>query len=373
MHIVQLANFYGPRSGGLRTAVDRLAGGYCTDGHRVTTIVPDAEDREIRDGDRTVVTVRAPIAPLLGGDYRMIVDRRAVDEIIDRVAPDVIELSDKTTLVGPAVRRRRYGTPIVMFSHERLDEVTIRATRVRSTGRLVDRYNRRLAGRVDAIVCASRYAAHEFAHHVEAIDHLPLGVDLVRFRPRTVPERRVPRIVVAVRLSPEKGPELLLDTSRALLEAGCDHEMVVYGDGPLRTRLVDRSTGLPIRFAGFVADRQALATEMATADLGIAPGPLETFGLAALELLASGTPVVVPDRGALAEIADGRCAVAVERTGPAFASAAATLMAGDRRRQQAAARTLAERYDWQHTIDGMLRVFDRVRARPTTSQERSYL
>lgn len=374
MHIVQLANFYGPRSGGLRTAVDQLADGYCARGHRVTTVVPSDVSGVRHDGERTVVTIRSPIAPLLGGDYRMIVDRRAVDAVLARCAPDVIELSDKSTLVAPAERARSRGAGVVLVSHERLDEVVARATRIAAARRLADRFNRRLLDRVDAVVCASGYAADELAGHGTIIDRIPLGVDLDRFRPGRVRIRVRPRILVAVRLSPEKGPDLVVATSRALLDRGVDHEMVVYGDGPLRGRLERSAHGLPVRFAGFLADRGALADEMAAADVGIAPGPLETFGLAALELLASGTPVVVPNRGALAEIADGTCAVATERTPDGFASAVRSVLAGDRRLQQRAARSLAETYSWERTTSGMLDVFERVtRAERSLAQGRSNL
>ncbi|MET0197687.1 MAG: alpha-(1-2)-phosphatidylinositol mannosyltransferase, partial [Rhodococcus fascians] len=40
VRIVQLANFYGPRSGGLRTAVDQLGAGYTAAGHEVILVVP---------------------------------------------------------------------------------------------------------------------------------------------------------------------------------------------------------------------------------------------------------------------------------------------------------------------------------------------
>ena len=39
--VVQVANFYGPRSGGLRTAVDRLGAEYCARGHEVFLIDED--------------------------------------------------------------------------------------------------------------------------------------------------------------------------------------------------------------------------------------------------------------------------------------------------------------------------------------------
>jgi len=51
-----------------------------------------------------------------------------------------------------------------------------------------------------------------------------------------------------------------------------------------------------------VANRESLAKLLAAADVVIAPGPAETFGLSALEALASGTPVVVSSRSALPEV-----------------------------------------------------------------------
>ncbi|MEY2959595.1 MAG: hypothetical protein RLZZ01_2163 [Actinomycetota bacterium] len=359
LHIVQLANFYGPGSGGLRTAIDRLAAGYCERGHRVTTIVPSEFDGRFVVGERTTVGIASPVAPLLGGGYRLAIDRTAVAEQLAADPPDVIELSDKTTLTASIRRDPIRATPVVLFSHERLDAVIARAVGTTWFDPLVDRYNRRLARRVDTIVCASRYAATEFERIDVEVSQVPLGVDLATFRPdhssqpTTSPGTPL-RLIAVVRLSPEKDPWLLVETSRRLFADGVDHELVVHGDGPLRERLVRMSTGLPIRFGGFVEDRRRLAADMASADVGIAPGPLETFGLAALELLASGTPVVVPSSGALAEIADGRVAVAADRTPESFAAAIRTLASRNRGDLSDAARSLACRFSWDRTISSML-------------------
>ena len=88
--------------------------------------------------------------------------------------------------------------------------------------------------------------------------------------------------------------------------------LVVAGDGPLRARLerAARRKGLPVTFAGFITDPTELAALLASADVVIAPGPVETFGLAALEALACGTPVVVSADSALPEVI-GAAGVAV--------------------------------------------------------------
>lgn len=62
-----------------------------------------------------------------------------------------------------------------------------------------------------------------------------------------------------------------------------------------------RSKGLPVTFLGYIADRKRVAEILASADISIAPGPIETFCLSALESLASGTPVVASATSAVGE------------------------------------------------------------------------
>src|SRR6201985_518230 len=93
-----------------------------------------------------------------------------------------------------------------------------------------------------------------------------------------------------------------MDAFPALREGGIDARLVVVGDGPLRARLQRQAARLPVDFTGFVSDRHSVAELLASADVALAPGPHETFGLAALESLACGTPAVVSRTSALAEI-----------------------------------------------------------------------
>ena len=111
-------------------------------------------------------------------------------------------------------------------------------------------------------------------------------------------------LVHAGRLSPEKKPQRSLNTLATLRANGLPARLVVAGDGPLRRRLERRATRdrLPVTFAGFLPDRTDLAALLASADVAIAPGPAETFGLAGLEALACGTPVVVSAESALPEV-----------------------------------------------------------------------
>jgi alpha-1,6-mannosyltransferase len=59
-----------------------------------------------------------------------------------------------------------------------------------------------------------------------------------------------------------------------------------------------------VRLVGYVSSRARLAEIYAEHDVLLAPGPYETFGLAALEGLAAGLSLVAPDAGGSAELLD---------------------------------------------------------------------
>ncbi|MGO4428999.1 glycosyltransferase, partial [Streptomyces sp. MCAF7] len=135
--------------------------------------------------------------------------------------------------------------------------------------------------------------------------------------------------------------------------------LVVAGDGPLRPRLEARAReeGLPAAFLGHVADRGALAALQASADVVLAPGPAETFGLAALEALACGTPVVVSELSALPAIVGPAGATAADH-GAAFADAVEHLLSRPEPTRRATARARAERYSWPEAVAAFLAAHD---------------
>ena len=106
-------------------------------------------------------------------------------------------------------------------------------------------------------------------------------------------------------------------------------------------------------FLGFVADRQQMAELLASADVVLAPGPIETFGLAALESLASGTPVVVSRTSALKEVVgpqESGAGLAVAPEGIAFAGAVQDLLGQPVEDRRRAARARAEAFPWSRSV-----------------------
>ena len=62
MRIVQLANFVGPSSGGMKTAVGALGAGYVTAGVERLLVVPGNRDARYATEQGDVVELRAPPA-----------------------------------------------------------------------------------------------------------------------------------------------------------------------------------------------------------------------------------------------------------------------------------------------------------------------
>jgi len=251
----------------------------------------------------------------------------------------------------------------VMVSHESLRGLLSLSGLPGPVARyLADRVNARTVRRYDTVVCTTAWASEEFDRFGAAnIRRVPLGVDLELFHPdRYDPdlrERLVTKdqvmLVHCGRLSMEKRPARSVQALAQLCAAGVDAVLVVAGDGPLRAKLVRQSEGLPVRFLDFVPDKPTLASLLATADVVIAPGPIETFGLAALEALACGTPVVVDASSALPEVV-GDAGVAVYGEGDAFADGVAEVLLRQPEVRRLEARKRAEEFSWAVSVRGFL-------------------
>ncbi len=131
--------------------------------------------------------------------------------------------------------------------------------------------------------------------------------------------------------------------------------LVVAGDGPLRSALEKRAAGLPVVFAGHVGGRDRMARLLSAADVVLAPGPVETFGLAALEALACGTPVVVNRSSALPSVV-GAAGRVCPSSPFCLADAVEDLLTVDKQTRRQAARQRAEAFPWSRTVAGFLEV-----------------
>jgi alpha-1,6-mannosyltransferase len=312
------------------------------------------------------------------GGYRVIASAGRVQALLRDIGPDSVELSDRLTLLSAADWARDAGVPSSLIAHERIDGVLRAFLPFIPRRAVADRMNASAARRVDTIVCTTRFAAEEFDRIGVPTALVPLGVDLRMFNPsqrsarlrRQFPEQVL--LVLASRLSREKRPDFAVDVLDSCLRRGMDCRLVVLGQGPLTERMVRRSVGRPMTVLGHVSSRAEMAQVLASADVVLAPGPIETFGLAALEALACGTPVICNEESAIPEVLGPDAGFARALDSGLWAECVESVI-GDSGSARARARRRAEEFPWSRTAHGLLHASGITGARVPASTAASTL
>jgi glycosyltransferase involved in cell wall biosynthesis len=155
----------------------------------------------------------------------------------------------------------------------------------------------------------------------------PNGIDARMIRRIPAAEESVDVISVGRMLS-HKRFDLLLDAIATLAGEGMRVRCLIIGDGPERDRLAERARSLGIddhvRLRHDVASQEELIAHVKAAACFVFPSEREGFGIAALEAIACGTPVITttaPDNLAQALVRRSDRGTICEPTAAAVAGA----------------------------------------------------
>jgi N-acetyl-alpha-D-glucosaminyl L-malate synthase BshA len=149
----------------------------------------------------------------------------------------------------------------------------------------------------------------DFAVPRNRIQVIPNFIDIDTWRPDKEPCHRATlapggeKIVMHVsNFRPVKRVEDVVDVFARICEK-VDARLVLIGDGPERPRAMDRAEELGVTSRILFLGKHASVDELlACADLFLLPSEVESFGLAALEAMACGAPVVASRVGGLPEV-----------------------------------------------------------------------
>lgn len=159
---------------------------------------------------------------------------------------------------------------------------------------------------------------------------------------------QMPLAIYAGRLSNEKDLDDLLDVVHRMSHM----RFAFIGSGPAYTRLTHLFAGTNTVFTGYLAGH-ALSEAYASADVFLFPSTTETLGLAALESMASGVPVIGADAGGIPHlIHDGVDGFLVPaHDSDQIVKTLTRLVCDDELRQRMgkAARAEAEKYSWEES------------------------
>ena len=209
------------------------------------------------------------------------------------------------------------------------------------------------------------------------IEVMPPGVDTTLFNPTdtraarrelNLPDKRT--ILYVGRIEPLKGLDILLRAVSLLREEEENHLLIIGGsleNDPELLRLKSLATELDISdivtFTGAVS-QERLPAYYSAADIFVLPSWYESFGLAALEAMSCGTPVVVSRVGGLTTfIEHGKTGYLVPwRCPEAFAGSMETLLENPSLRQAMgrAARRKAARLSWAAMANSALACYHNV-------------
>jgi glycosyltransferase involved in cell wall biosynthesis len=267
-----------------------------------------------------------------------------------RFAPQVVHahLARASHLGGKAARR--LPAPLVVKTHDYVDL--------------------KYYANVDFFVATT---ARQRRHlEQEGVD--PRGIAVIpnfsRFE--AVPARRpdpgrVPRLLGFGRLVPKKGYDLLLQALAGLHRRGCRATLLLAGEGPERAALerLSRALGVAahVEFAGWCEDVGAL---LGDADLFVLPSRREPFGIAVLEAMAAGVPIVATRTDGPSEVLDEATAflAAPDSVASLEQTLHRALIEVDERMQRAqrAARRYLEHYCAAQVVPQYLALYERLHA-----------
>ena len=379
--VLDISEFFGETTGGVRTYLLEKARYVQRQPQlRQVLVVPGAAD-EILEGSG-VRCYRLRGAPIpTQKPYRFMLATESTSRIVAHERPDLIEVG--SAWCAPWLIRlatRRLAVPTVWFYHSNFPRII--APRPQSAAWLrrqassaAWRYVRRLGRLVHTTIAPSETVAHELHNAgLERVVCVPLGVDLDRFNPGRrghagetrqrfgLPEG--PLAMYVGRIAGEKDLDVLLrGWPRVAQRTGA--RLVIVGDGPARPALQAAPGGDQAIWIPFQRDRDLLADLYAAVDVYVAPGPAETFGLAALEALASGNPVLSVNQGGVAETVSRSGAGALYRSGDSadLADQAVQLLGRDLTDLGVRARQHAERHhSWTTVFDRLFSVYRDVLA-----------
>jgi glycosyltransferase involved in cell wall biosynthesis len=398
---LHITNSYHPASGGIRTFYTALLEAANRQRRPVRLVVPAAETSVEDVGEfGRIYRVAAPRVPVLDSRYRWMLPHTyawhcdsPLRQVFAMERPDLVEVCDKFWLLYlSGVLRRGWisGVPvpvIVGLTCERLDEnmrAYVSGGRVAQS--ICERYMQWCyVPRFDFHIAASDYIAAEVRRLLpprlhERLHVCPMGVDYEAFSraPNAAGSRqfllqrfglagdngkRARVLLYAGRLSKEKNLPLLPRVLMCLAaDALNNYRLVIAGDGPFESELRATLDGTAPGRALLLGhcDRRELLTLYHAADVFLHPNPCEPFGIAPLEAMAAGLPLVAPASGGVLTYADQENAWLVENTAEAFALAIREIY-GDQaitRRKTDKARATAAGFAWPRVTTNYFRLYD---------------
>ncbi|AGK05088.1 group 1 glycosyl transferase [Meiothermus ruber DSM 1279] len=263
--------------------------------------------KPLRAGSLNFHQVLSADYPLFQEPLTPLTAANSIAELIERFKIDLVHAHYAIPHATSAILAREMGLEIKVVT-------TLHGTDVTLVGRepAFAKTTQHAVRSSDAVTAVSRALAEEARAQLgveREIEVIYNWVDPERFQPNKDPAYRArfaqPEEAIVLHVSNFRAVKRPLDALRVfagILEQ-MPARMLMIGDGPLRQECMELADELEI--AGrvqFLESTPSIEKFMSVADLLLVPSEQESFGLVALEAMASGVPVVASRVGGLPEL-----------------------------------------------------------------------
>lgn len=354
MNIIDVEPFFYPYMGGIERRIDDTSRLFTENGHKVTVLtgrLPGTEAEEEYNGYR-ILRLDSRLFNLYNPPY---ISSEGVLEAIESIDPDIVNFNYRW---APSYSRdlRRYDGRKVFTYHNMWGEgIGIQAY----LSAVNDGLFRKTLDTFDHIISVSDFVRDDLIRRGYSGKYITSVPTCLGGFPETG-DGSGDFILSLGRLVRTKGLDYLIE---AMVDV--DFKLIICGKGPdekrLR-RLIDRfDVSDRVEMRGFVSDEER-GRLMGACRFFVMPSLFESFGLAAVELMSHGRPIICTDVNGLPETV-GDSAVVVAPRDPKALADAINLLLDDRPGCEvlaAKARSKAEGYDWKDHLPKIEDVYRRV-------------
>lgn len=287
---------------------------------------------------------------------------RQLRDVITEVRPALIHVNDIWWVPQALRARSGLGTPIIAHVRQEIEPPKVR------------RYE---LDQADAVLPMSRHIQQSL--EIGGVSDKRLwtlysALDMTRVSPQKdgrgrgrfdVPDN-VPLIGTVANLFPRKGYEVMVKALPIVLASFPTLQYVIIGQGnsgyerTLRSLVRELGLEKAVHFVGF---QKEVYSCLAAMDIYVHPALMEGFGIAVLEAMAMGKPVVASRVGGIPEVVqDGVTGILVPPGDPGPLALAVVRLLKDPHRRESMGRAGKERFEMHFTVDRIMKTLEDVHA-----------
>ena len=353
MKFVDVNPFFYPYKGGIEHRMHDTASLLAQRGHDVTIVtsrLPDTTEEEVTPEGYRIIRLESKFINLYNPPF---VSSKGILDALNSLDADVVNYNYRW---APSYNKElaRYDGPKVFTYHNMWGEGVGLQGKVSEVND--NSFAKKTLSTFDHIICVSKFVQDDLIRR-------GIPADMTSFIPSCLSSAPVPSnkpegdfILSLGRQVATKGLKYLVE---AMQEVDC--KLIMCGKGPEQSKLVKQISKLgledKIEMRGYVSEEEKMDL-MDTCKFFVMPSEFESLGLAAIELMSHGRPIICSDADGLPETVGDAGMVVPKKNSKALAKAINDLLADPGKRmelgQNAVERT--KFYSWDKHIDELEKI-----------------